>query len=223
MPIFNQPTPGSPQADEALFALGQMGGGSGGGLISFFHQTAFQGDNGGHTVQKIGTGASATGAGVWAVSTGGTAGGIYQAIAGAGTGFFATPFRTGQPWFITARFAVTTAITAQTRAGSGAFDTTGGVINLLMGVEGSVSTGFFVLKSTAGASITTTVAIDTAQHTHRAWRVGSTTYYSIDGVIFTGTADISTTCGPAYQVSNGTDNVNRAMNVVWYGGACQAV
>jgi len=213
---------GGQQAAEAAIAQSLIGAGAQ-GLLPYFHATAILGDNG-HTVQKIVSGASATAAGAWTVSTGASASSAYQALAGAGTGFFATPFRTGQPWSISARFAVTTAITAQTRAGVTAFDTTGGVTDLQLGVVGSVSTGFFVLNASAGSPIITTIPIDTSMHTFRAWRVGGATFVQIDGgTIFTGTADISTTCGPAIQIGNGTDAVNRAMNVVWYAGACQAL
>lgn len=219
--IINHPTTGPDDATaEVAFASAQIGQGSN-GLLSLFHPTAIWGDNG-HTVQKIVSAASANVAGAYQISTGASANSSYLMIAGSGAGFFATPFVTAVPWYLSGRFAVTTAITAQTRAGVGAFNFSGATITMLLGVNGATSTGFFSLTPSSGSAIVTTVAIDTNTHTHRAWRVGGTTFYSIDGAVFSNaTADISAACGPMAQVVNGTDAVARTVNLMWYFGASQ--
>lgn len=162
-----------------------------------------------------GTGAISWVSGGLSYATGATAGSFGRMLLYSdGGGQFGKVIRSGANWFMSARFSITTAVTAQTEAFVGA-ESNAGTFALAMGVNGAVSAGFFSLKGLTGTPITSTVAVDTALHTHRAWKVGSSIFYQVDNTITAGNADVNVDVMPYLICQNGTDAVNRAMTVIW--------
>lgn len=192
---------------------------TGGGLLSTFFWDWSQIGTNGRALSSNG-GSSTPVAGAYQVTSSASASRINFFDIGIDAGANgSTGFRTGQPWYTAGRFAVTTAITAQTVASVGLG--TGGGVAAGMGVNGTVSTSFFTLAGSAGSPIVTSIPIDTAMHTHRAWRVGGVTSYQIDGgQIFTGTADIAAGATGFFLLQNGTDTAARTIQLVWQSGAC---
>lgn len=212
------PVLGGVRAEEAALAQSLVGRGTQ-GLAFLFHHTAQELANQ-QTLQVTGSGVPLAIAGSYRLSTGASASTVIQGGVGHDSTSFAVGFPVSQPWFVTGRFAVTTAVTAQTRAHVGLCDSTG-TPSLSAGIVGATSAAFFSLTGTSGAPIITTIPFDNAKHTHRAWRVGGTSFYQIDGgQIFTGSADIGSASGVFFQLTNGTDLVNRIMEIVFYGGGC---
>lgn len=216
MPIFNQPPSGVAEADEIALANRLIGPFPGGMSKLFWDygqrlldaRSVF---SNGNTVTAF--------AGGFQVDSTAASGRINQFSLGAETASSTTGigFRTGQNWYISGRFSIPTAVTAQTDAWMGLATGSG---QMMMGIHGATSFANFSLTGTAGSAITHPTAFDNLVHTHRAWRVGGTTFYSIDGVIATGSADIATACGLFWLLQNGTDAVNRSIRLIWQFGAC---
>ena len=88
------------------------------------------------------------------------------------------------------RFAVTTAIDAQTSLAVGFTNNSIAGVQFGPGICGGVSTGFYVfgydaqtLATCAGSTVTTTVAVSTVQHLWEVWGVGDTRlHFAADGV-----------------------------------------
>jgi hypothetical protein len=206
------------QASEAVLAQQLLGVGAQ-GLLSAFHLTAAQ-LQAAATLFATGTTSATASAGFYRLATGALAAQTMNIVAAApGRSSLA---RTGQPWYVSARFAASTAVTAQTLIAAGLYDTSN-VAQASMGVNGSVSASFFTLVGGAGGNITTTVAVDTAMHTHRAWRVGGVTFYSVDGVVFTGASDLSQPSSPAWNLANGTDAIVRQLDAIWLSASAQSL
>lgn len=209
--IFNQGGTADPPTQELKFAQQALGRND---LLPFFHMPAAAGSLPWNSVSA--TGRMDWVSGALSYSTGATSGNFSREVILADSGgVFGRFLRTGASWYISSRIAITTAISAQTTAFTGG-ETNAGAFALAMGVVGSVSTTNYVLKGSAGSSLNSGVAIDTNFHTHRAWRAGSTTFYQVDTTLVTGTADIAADVMPYLFVGNGTDNVNRAMSVIWW-------
>lgn len=200
------------QQFELALAQGRLGL-SGGNLLEWFINLAAEGPLPWNGVG--GTGAIPWASGALSFQTGATAGGFGRLLLYSdGGGNFGRFIRSGQNWAISARFAVTTAITAQSQAWCGA-ENNAGTAALAMGVHGPTSTANFVLKGLTGTPINSGVAIDTNFHTHRAWKFGGVTTYMVDNTAVTGNVDVNTDVMPYLIVQNGTDNVNRAMSAIW--------
>jgi hypothetical protein len=211
MPIFNQPSSGTgTEEQERKLAAQRL---SQTDLLPWFLNLAAEGP-------LPWNGVTASAALNWvsgglSFTTGATAGSVARLLLLADSlGAFGKIVRSGANWAISARFAVTTAITAQTNAWVGC-ENNAGTNALAMGVVGATSTTNFVLKGLTGTPINSGVAIDTTMRTHRAWRVGTTVAYSVDNTIVTGNADINADVMPYAICQNGTDAVNRAMTVIW--------
>jgi hypothetical protein len=211
------------QASEGALAQSLLGNG---GLLPFFHPTAAIGTNGLTRHASGSAPAPSPSAGSLLVATSATASQFNRLIGfsdGTNWSQFARP---GQPWYVSSRHRVATAITAQTKAFAGFGDSgvaSGG--SLRMGIDGANSTAFFCLAGTGGVPIVTAIPIDTAFHTFRAWRTGGTTFFQIDGgAILTGSTDIGANNGsPFVHVENGTDAANRTIEVAWFAGFCPPI
>lgn len=206
-------------AAEAALAQSLIGPGAN-GLLSVFHPTAAH-LQAGAAFFSTGSVTATVGAGFYRLSTTAVAAQNANLVPAApGRSSFC---RVGQSWFTSARFAASTAVSAQTKVAGGLYDTSN-VAQASMGVNGSVSASFFSLQGGTGGNIITTIAIDTAVHTHRAWRTGGVTYYQIDGgTIFTGTSDLSAPASPGWNLDDGSDATNRAIDMVWLSASAPAL
>lgn len=94
-------------------------------------------------------------------------------------------------WWIGGQIEITTAIGNQATIGIGVNPTVPSTVahELMFGVVGATSTTNFVAVGTAGATIDSGIAIDTAAHDFQVWRDGVNTYVQVDNnPIVSGTA-----------------------------------
>jgi len=204
---------GGPEAQESANAAALLGRGD---LVTLWNPVNFQPQGG---TFFAGTGSEVTVSGGFQLASGATANSRALRY-GTLTGSVGQAFRPGVSWYFSARQAWVTTPAAGTRGGAGMFagpDT----FTITAGVDFAASGSFFCLSgaggSTSGSPIVSTVPFDTAQHTVRAWRVGSVTSFQIDnGAIFTGNLDITVAATFAMIVGNGATAANQATTTQWY-------
>jgi|GEM_PF-6542179 len=196
------------EAKRAYEALGTAN------LNFWFYPVSYVGTGGIAGASNSGSGAQSVQAGAYQLATGATANSWTRIFAFNDGADFGKSIRTGQNWYISARYKLTTAIDNQVIAFCGAGDSAGAQLG--MGVFGSTSTTNFHLSGPSGTAINGGVAIDTAFHTHRAYRVGATTTYQIDtSTAVTGDVNIATDLTPYCYIQNGTTAAARTMQIVW--------
>jgi hypothetical protein len=169
-----------------------------------------------------GTGAVSYTVGQGAVQcTGGAAaGGSYDLLWGdASVTHAIVPGGTSAVWGITARMSLPDGtINSNTGQAASGVGTVPNSIFLRMGGEGDVSADKYILNSDGG-SIVTDMAIDTSVHTFRAYRVGGTTSFEIDGAVkgTSTTAFMAAATKPRLRCYNGSGTGGQKINNYWLG------
>jgi hypothetical protein len=186
----------------------------------FFQLPAPGGSVGGWTATIVGTGTiSATTSGfrhTWRIGSGATGSSTAQ-LRGGGNDVAST---STDRFYVVSRFKVATAITAQTMAYVGLWDS-GASNSVTMGVIGALNTTNFIVQHSGmegGSSIDLGVAINTNFHVFEAWGRGTTQLCGrVDNAaVVCGTqSSAGTNMMPVVVVRNGTDAVARNLDVDW--------
>lgn len=203
------------EAKRAYEALGSAN------IVFFFHCAATSGASG-VVGADASSGARTQISGAYQLTSGATGSSTSYLVAATDGASFSKVLRSGQNWYVAGRFKVSTAIDAECKAFVGGGDAAGA--KLAMGVDGAAGTTNFMLSGPSGTAIDSAVAIDTSTHTHRAYRVSTTTTYQVDAnAAVTGNVNIATDHAPFVYVQNGTTASARTLQLVWWAAAAPAL